>query len=104
MKLRLLFWIVLGSLISGLLVWRNAKIYPFKPVAWQIVKSACEIAVLLMSALRLPVVLITWCYRSGWLSFPLTPAMPAVVYCVVLGSSFGIWRREKMFITASWLG
>jgi hypothetical protein len=29
---------------------------------------------------------------------------PSQSYCVVSGSSFGIWRREKMFITASWLG
>lgn len=29
-------------------------------------------------------------YCSGWLSFPLTPGVLAVVYCVVLGSSFGI--------------
>jgi hypothetical protein len=31
------------------------------------------------------------------------PAIPASVYGVVLRSSFGVWRREKMFITASWL-
>ena len=32
---------------------------------------------------------------SGWLSFPLTPAVSAVVYGVMPRNSFGVWRRER---------
>lgn len=82
MKLRLIFWIVLSSLISGLLLWRNTKIYPHRSVAWRTVKSASEIVVLLLSALCLPVVLITWC--CIWLTRPIrTPWIKATAGAVV---------------------
>jgi hypothetical protein len=99
MKLRLIFWIVLGSLISGLLFWRNAKIYPFKPVAWQIVKSACEITVLLASALWLPVVLISWC--SIWLTGPIkatwAKATVGAIAGVILGA-FALYSLELLLL------
>ena len=99
MKLRLIFWLVLGSLISGLLFWRNRKIYPLKPVAWRIVKSAGEIAVLLLSALWLPVVLITWC--CIWLTRPVrTPWIKATVGAVVgvILSAAALYSMELLLI------
>jgi hypothetical protein len=99
MKLRLIFWIVLSACLSALLFWRNAKIYPFKPVAWQIVKSACEIAVLLLSALRLPVVLITWC--CIWLTRPIrTPWIKATVGAIVgvILSAAALYSMELLLI------
>ena len=43
-------------------------------------------------------------YCSGWLSFLHFQPLPPLVYCVLLGSSFGTWSREKTFMTASSLG
>ena len=99
MKLRLIFWIVLGSLISGLLVWRNAKLYPFRSVAWRAVKSASEIAVLFLSALCLPIVLITWC--GIWLTRPIkTPWIKATVGAVVgvILSAAALYSMELLLI------
>ena len=99
MKLRLIFWIVLGSLISGLLLWRNAKIYPLRSVAWRTAKSATEIAVLLLSALCLPVVLITWC--CIWLTRPIkTPWIKATVGAVVgvILSAAALYSMELLLI------
>ena len=99
MKLRLIFWIVLGSLISGLLLWRNAKIYPFRSAAWRAAKSATEIAVLLLSALYLPVVLITWC--CIWLTRPIrTPWIKATVGAVVgvILSAAALYSMELLLI------
>jgi hypothetical protein len=99
MKLRLFFWIALCSLISGLLVWRNAKIYPLRSVAWRAAKSASEIAVLLLSALRLPVVLITWC--CIWLTRPIrTPWIKATVGAVVgvILSATAMYSMELLLI------
>jgi hypothetical protein len=99
MKLRLFFWIALCSLISGLLVWRNAKVYPLRSVAWRAAKSASEIAVLLLSALRLPVVLITWC--CIWLTRPIrTPWIKATVGAVVgvILSATAMYSMELLLI------
>lgn len=99
MKLRLLFWIVLSACISGLLFWRNAKIYPFRSVAWRAAKSASEIAVLLLSALRLPVVLIAWC--CIWLTRPIrTPWIKATVGAIVgvILSAAALYSMELLLI------
>ena len=78
MKLRLIFWAVLLSAVSGLLVWRNTRRYPTKSVIWRIVKSVSEIVLLLLSALRLPIVLISWC--SVWITRPIkTPWIRATI-------------------------
>ena len=99
MKLRLIFWIVLGSLFSGLLLWRNTKLYPLRSVAWRAAKSASEIAVLLLSALCLPVVLITWC--CIWLTRPIkTPWIKATVGAVVgvILSATALYAMELLLI------
>ena len=99
MKLRLIFWIVLGSLISGLLFWRNTKIYPFRSRAWRAAKSASEIAVLLLWALRLPVVLITWC--CIWLTRPIrTPWIKATVGAIagVILTAASLYSLELLLI------
>lgn len=99
MKLRLIFWIVLSSLISGLLLWRNTKIYPHRSVAWRTVKSASEIVVLLLSALCLPVVLITWC--CIWLTRPIRThwikATAGAVVGVILGAT-ALYSMELLLI------
>ena len=99
MKLRLLFWIVLSAGISGLLLWRNTKIYPFRSVAWRATKSASEIAVLLLSALCLPIVLITWC--CIWLTRPIrTPWIKATLGAVVgvILSATALYSMELLLI------
>jgi len=99
MKLRLFFWIVLSACISGLLFWRNTRIYPFRSVAWRAVKSVSEIAVLLLSALCLPVVLITWC--CIWLTRPIkTPWIKATVGAVVgvILSATAVYSMELLLI------
>ena len=99
MKLRLLFWIVLSACISGLLLWRNTKIYPFRSVAWRATKSASEIAVLLLSALCLPIVLITWC--CIWLTRPIkTPWIKATLGAVVgvILSAAALYSMELLLI------
>jgi len=99
MKLRLLFWIVLSAGISGLLLWRNTKIYPFRSAAWRATKSASEIAVLLLSALCLPIVLITWC--CIWLTRPIrTPWIKATLGAVVgvILSAAALYSMELLLI------
>ncbi len=99
MKLRLIFWIVISTCISGLLLWRNTKIYPLRSVAWRAAKSACEIAILLLSALFLPVVLITWC--CIWLTRPIrTPWIKATVGAVVgvILSAAALYSMELLLI------
>ena len=99
MKLRLLFWIVLSAGISGLLLWRNTKIYPLRSVTWRATKSASEIAVLLLSALCLPIVLITWC--CIWLTRPIrTPWIKATLGAVVgvILSAAALYSMELLLI------
>ncbi len=99
MKLRLLFWIVLSACISGLLFWRNAKIYPFRSRSWRAAKSACEVAVLVLSVLCLPAVLITWC--CIWLTRPIrTPWINATGGAVVgvILSAAALYSMELLLI------
>jgi hypothetical protein len=99
MKLRLIFWIVLSACLCGLLFWRNTKIYPLRSVIWRATKSASEIAVLVLTALRLPVVLITWC--CIWLTRPIrTPWIKATVGAVVgvILSATALYSMELLLI------
>ena len=78
MKLRVIFWLLLSSLISGILYWRNTRLYPSKSITWRVGKVFAEIVLLLLSALRLPVVLISWC--CVWLTRPIqTPWIKVTV-------------------------
>jgi len=99
MKLRLIFWIVLSACLSALLFWRNTKIYPLRPATWRAAKSAVEIAVLLLWALRLPVVLITWC--CIWLTRPIrTPWIKATVGAIagVILSAAALYSLEVLLL------
>ena len=99
MKLRLIFWIVLSAGLSGLLFWRNTKIYPLRSRAWRAAKSASEIAVLLLAALRLPVVLITWC--CIWLTRPIrTPWIKATLGAIagVILTAAALYSMELLLI------
>lgn len=81
MKLRVIFWAILASIVSGLLFWRNTRRYPRRSVTWRIAKSVSEIILLLLTAVRLPVILVSWC--GIWLSRPIqTPWIRATVGAV----------------------
>jgi hypothetical protein len=99
MKLRVIFWAALGGIISGLLFWRNTRRYPARSVTWRITKSASEIVILLVSALRLPVVLISWC--GIWLSRPIeTPWIRVTVgaVAVIILSFFALYAMELLIL------
>lgn len=94
MKLRIAFWGVLLTLVSTLLFWRNTRRYPARSVIWRIVKSASEIVLLLLSALRLPVVLISWC--SVWLSKPIETPWIRATFGAIAGIILGFLALYAM--------
>lgn len=87
MKLRLIFLATLIATLSGLLFWRNSSRYPMHSVLWRAVKSAIEMVVVMLTALRLPVLLISW--TCLWLTRPIQTPWIKVTFGVLLGTFLG---------------
>ena len=87
MKLRLAFLSVLIAAVSGLLFWRNSQRYPSKTILWRALKSAIELGLVLLTALRLPMLLISWCCL--WLTRPIQTPWIKVTVGVIAGTVLG---------------
>jgi hypothetical protein len=84
MKLRLIFFVTLYSTISGLLFWRNSLRYPMKSIIWRATKSTVELILILFTAMRLPVILISWCCL--WFTRPIETPWLKVTVGVLIGT------------------
>jgi hypothetical protein len=87
MRLRLYFLIGLITAVSGLLFWRNSARYPSKSVWWRTAKSIIELALVLGTALRIPVVLISWCIL--WFTRPAKTPWIKVTLGALAGIALG---------------
>ena len=96
MKLRLIFWGALCAIITGFLLWKNNKKYPEKSIYWKIFKSCIEIIILLVSALRVPVLLVSWC--SVWLMRPVKTTWAKATFGTLVGIILGFLAFNVMEI------
>jgi hypothetical protein len=99
MKLRVIFWAILGSVLSVLLLWQNTRRYPTEPVKWRMGKSAIELVILLLSALWLPIVLVSWC--CVWLTRPIKTNWIKATIGVLAGVSLsfmGLYVLELLLL------
>lgn len=101
MKLRVIFWLILGFIISSLLFWQNSKIYRGRSILWRVGKSIIEIGIILLSALRLPVILISWC--TLWITRPIKTIWIKVTVATIAGlilGLLGMYALEALIIIA----
>jgi hypothetical protein len=87
MKTVLAFWASTVVFLSGLLLWRNKRKYPRKPVVWLMTKSLTELTILVVSALRLPALLCAWI--SLWVTRPIKQAWLRTTVGVLLAFGLG---------------
>jgi hypothetical protein len=87
MKTVLVFWTATILFLSGLLFWRNKRKYPGKQVVFLITKSMTELALLMLSALRLPALLCAWI--SLWVTRPIKEAWLRTTVGILIAVGLG---------------
>jgi hypothetical protein len=87
MKTVMAFWAGTLALLSGILLWRNKRKYRSKSVLWLITKSATELAILMLSAFRMPALLCAWI--GVWVTKPIKASWLRVTVGVVLSIGLG---------------
>jgi hypothetical protein len=87
MKTVVAFWTATVLLLSGLLFWRNKVKYPAKRVPFLIHKSATELSILVVSAIRLPMLLCAWI--SLWITRPIKAAWLRATVGVLVAIGLG---------------
>lgn len=87
MKLRLIFLVTLCSTVLGLLFWRNSSRYPTKSILWRAGKTVIELSLVLLTALRLPVMLVSW--SCLWITRPIQTPWIKVTVGVAIGTILG---------------
>jgi hypothetical protein len=87
MKLRLIFLASMCTVVSGLLFWRNSARYPTKSVIWRAIKSIIELGLILLTAIRLPVMLVSW--TCLWLTRPVDQPWLKITLGVIFGVTLG---------------
>lgn len=87
MKTVMAFWAATIAFLSGLLLWRNKRKYPSKSVLWLILKSLSELAILVLSALRMPALLCAWI--GLWVTRPIKEPWLRTTIGVILGFGLG---------------
>jgi uncharacterized membrane protein YphA (DoxX/SURF4 family) len=87
MKTVIAFWTATVLLLSGLLFWRNKVKYPTKRVPFLILKSATELSILMVSAIRLPMLLCAWI--SLWITRPIKAAWLRTTVGVLVAIGLG---------------
>jgi len=101
MKLRVIFWLTLGAVVSSLLFWQNSKIYRRRSIIWRAGKSAIEVVIILLSAIKLPIVLVSWC--TLWITRPIETIWIKVTVVTIAGlilGLLGLYALEVLILVA----
>jgi hypothetical protein len=87
MKTVLAFWAATIVFLSGLLLWRNKRKYPGKRAVWLITKSFTELTIVVVSALRMPALLVAWI--TLWITRPIKEPWLRTTVGVLLAIGLG---------------
>ena len=87
MKTVIAFWAATVLFLSGLLFWRNKRKYPAKRVPFLILKSGTELAILMVAAIRLPMLLCAWI--GVWITRPIKAAWLRATVGVLVAVGLG---------------
>jgi hypothetical protein len=86
MKLRVIYWLTIGSVLVGLLYWRNTK-YSSNTIWWKLSKSLIELCTLVCISIRFPVLLVSWTVL--WLTKPIKTGWIKVTVGAISGAALG---------------
>lgn len=75
------------SLLLGLAYWKNRVSYSYKPVWWRAVKSVVDCALVILSALYMPALLVAW--TVGWLTRGVARRGVQITLAVLIGIALG---------------
>jgi hypothetical protein len=87
MKTLVALWAAIIALAGGWLFWRNRRRYAGKTWKWLLVKSVCELLVVLLTATMMPALLIIW--LVVWATSPIKKPWLRTVVGVFSGVLFG---------------
>lgn len=99
MKTVMAFWAATIVFLSGLLFWRNRRKYPGKALLWLITKSGTELALLIVSAIRLPALLCAWI--GLWVTRPIKEPWLRTTVGILVAAALGymsIFAMEVILI------